>query len=62
MPGRQKKGSLAWGGLPNLFWWIDPRPRGWRSRAISTDLFEAFEKDVYTAHAAYGTIANMAGI
>ncbi|KZP25119.1 beta-lactamase/transpeptidase-like protein [Athelia psychrophila] len=71
MPGRRKKGSLAWGGLPNLFWWIDPEggvaglyasqmtPSGDK---ISTDLFEAFEKDVYTAHAAIGTIANMAGI
>ncbi|THV08214.1 beta-lactamase/transpeptidase-like protein [Dendrothele bispora CBS 962.96] len=24
VPGRRKKGSLAWGGLPNLFWWLDP--------------------------------------
>ncbi|KZP02377.1 hypothetical protein FIBSPDRAFT_1055919 [Athelia psychrophila] len=71
--GRRKMGSLAWGGLTNLFWWIDPGSEGGVARLyasqmlpsggkISTDLFEAFEKDVYTAHAAIGTIPNMAGI
>ncbi|KIW17904.1 hypothetical protein PV08_05099 [Exophiala spinifera] len=24
VPGVCKKGTLSWGGLPNLFWWIDP--------------------------------------
>ncbi|KAF5332021.1 hypothetical protein D9758_014594 [Tetrapyrgos nigripes] len=23
IPGRRKKGSLSWGGLPNLVWWMD---------------------------------------
>lgn len=23
VPGRRKKGTMFWGGLPNLFWWID---------------------------------------
>jgi CubicO group peptidase (beta-lactamase class C family) len=23
VPGRRKKGTVAWGGLPNLSWWID---------------------------------------
>lgn len=25
LPRRQKSGSLFWGGLPNLLWWIDPK-------------------------------------
>ncbi|KIW37031.1 uncharacterized protein PV06_10664 [Exophiala oligosperma] len=24
VPGVCKKGTMSWGGLPNLFWWIDP--------------------------------------
>ncbi|KZP25124.1 beta-lactamase/transpeptidase-like protein [Athelia psychrophila] len=56
MPGgRRKKGSLAWIGLPNLFWWIDPEAgvAGLYASQIvptdrkSTDLFATFEKDVY---------------
>ncbi|KAF7965252.1 hypothetical protein HWV62_44862 [Athelia sp. TMB] len=54
--GRRKKGSLAWGGLPNLWWWIDPTagiaglyasqviPPGDK---LSTELFAEFEKDIY---------------
>ncbi|KAF7980353.1 hypothetical protein HWV62_38795 [Athelia sp. TMB] len=55
--GRRRKGSLAWGGLPNLFWWIDREggvtgiyasqivpPRDPQSGA----LFSEFEKMVYT--------------
>ncbi|KAF7973516.1 hypothetical protein HWV62_3458 [Athelia sp. TMB] len=54
--GRRKKGSLSWGGLPNLYWWIDPTagiaglyasqviPTGDK---LSTEMFAEFEKDVY---------------
>lgn len=24
VPGRRKKGSVNWGGNPNIIWWIDP--------------------------------------
>ncbi|KZP27322.1 beta-lactamase/transpeptidase-like protein [Athelia psychrophila] len=56
LPGRRKKGSLAWGGLPNLFWWIDPAAgiAGLYASQVmpagdtkSTELFEEFEKDIY---------------
>ncbi|KAF7978978.1 hypothetical protein HWV62_44231 [Athelia sp. TMB] len=54
--GRRKKGSMSWGGLPNLFWWIDREtgitgmyasqvvPQG---DAKSCELFADFEKLVY---------------
>ncbi|KZP11427.1 beta-lactamase [Athelia psychrophila] len=54
--GRRKKGSLSWGGLPNLFWWIDREsgvagmyasqvlPQG---DPLSCELFAEFEKYVY---------------
>ncbi|KZP27293.1 beta-lactamase/transpeptidase-like protein [Athelia psychrophila] len=54
--GRRKKGSLAWGGLPNLFWWIDPAAGVaglYASQVIpsgdikSTEMFAEFEKDIY---------------
>ncbi|KZP08067.1 beta-lactamase/transpeptidase-like protein [Athelia psychrophila] len=54
--GKRKKGSLAWGGYPNLFWWID-REGGmaglYASQVIpagdpqSTALFAEFEAGVY---------------
>ncbi|KZP27299.1 beta-lactamase/transpeptidase-like protein [Athelia psychrophila] len=54
--GRRKKGSLAGGGLPNLFWWIDPAAGVaglYASQVIptgdpkSTEMFAEFEKDIY---------------
>lgn len=27
VPGRRRKGSMSWGGLPNIKWWIDPETR-----------------------------------
>ncbi|KAF7972555.1 hypothetical protein HWV62_17768 [Athelia sp. TMB] len=54
--GRRRKGSLAWGGYPNLFWWID-REAGiagiYASQVLppgdeqSRVLFSEFEKMVY---------------
>ncbi|KZP18359.1 beta-lactamase/transpeptidase-like protein [Athelia psychrophila] len=54
--GRRRKGSVAWGGMPNLFWWMD-RETGvagvYASQIIppgdmqSNELFEAFERHVY---------------
>ncbi|KZP22318.1 hypothetical protein FIBSPDRAFT_890437 [Athelia psychrophila] len=54
--GRRRKGSVAWGGLPNLFWWMD-RETGvvgvYASQIVpprdaqSKELFEAFERHVY---------------
>ncbi|KZP22708.1 beta-lactamase/transpeptidase-like protein [Athelia psychrophila] len=54
--GKRKKGSLAWGGYPNLFWWIDPEAGVaglYASHLLptddkeSTDLLDEFEKDLY---------------
>ncbi|KAF7977496.1 hypothetical protein HWV62_3460 [Athelia sp. TMB] len=39
--GMRKKGSLAWGGLPNLYWVLPPGDKQ------SIGLFEEFEKDIY---------------
>ncbi|KZP07679.1 beta-lactamase/transpeptidase-like protein, partial [Athelia psychrophila] len=56
LPERRKKGSLSWGGLPNLFWWIDPKagiaglyasqvlPTGDKE---SAEMFGEFEKGIY---------------
>ncbi|KZP25191.1 beta-lactamase/transpeptidase-like protein [Athelia psychrophila] len=56
LPERRKKGSLSWGGLPNLYWWIDPKagiaglyasqvlPTGDKK---SAEMFGEFEKGIY---------------
>ncbi|KAF7965209.1 hypothetical protein HWV62_45083 [Athelia sp. TMB] len=56
LEGRRKKGTLAWWGYPNLFWWID-RDAGltgfYASQVLpardgkSIELFSEFEKDIY---------------
>lgn len=56
IPGRRKKGSLHWGGLPNLFWFVD-RESGvcavFGTQLLPTgdpkcvELWEVFEKAVY---------------
>ncbi|KZP27997.1 beta-lactamase/transpeptidase-like protein [Athelia psychrophila] len=60
--GMQKKGSLAWGGMPNIFWasqrfhWIDPVAgiAGLYASQVlppadkaSLEMFKKFEQDVY---------------
>lgn len=56
--GKRRKGTMFWGGLPNLFWWID-RDAGvagmYASQLIpqgdpkSIEMFGAFEAAVYEA-------------
>ncbi|KAF5332016.1 hypothetical protein D9758_014591 [Tetrapyrgos nigripes] len=54
--GKRKKGTLSWGGLPNLFWWIDPASNVYGMYATqivpfgdvpTTDIFSHFEEAVY---------------
>ncbi|TGO26416.1 hypothetical protein BPAE_0060g00320 [Botrytis paeoniae] len=61
LEGRRRKGSMYWGGLPNLAWWAD-REAGvsgiYGSQLIPTgdkqtlEIFEEFEKAVYAEVAA----------
>jgi CubicO group peptidase (beta-lactamase class C family) len=56
LDGRRRKGSLSWGGLPNMYWWVD-RASGisgmYGSNLIPTgdprsiEMFKVFEADVY---------------
>lgn len=58
VPDRRRQGSVFWGGLPNLFWWID-RDAGvagmYASQLVpqgdpkSIEMFGAFEAAVYEA-------------
>ncbi|MGE0699922.1 MAG: serine hydrolase domain-containing protein [Hyphomicrobiaceae bacterium] len=60
VPGRRRAGSLAWAGLRNTYYWIDPATR--TAGTIMTQilpfadpavlaLFEAFEREVYATAA-----------
>ena len=57
VPGRRKKGTVNWGGMPNLSWWIDREsgvaatvftqlmpPGGAKARTLHIDLEEALYK------------------
>jgi CubicO group peptidase (beta-lactamase class C family) len=56
LEGRRRKGTLSWGGLPNMYWWAD-RASGisgmYGSNLIPTadprsiEMFKVFEADVY---------------
>ncbi|KAK9241725.1 beta-lactamase [Lipomyces tetrasporus] len=60
----RKKGTLTWGGLPNLFWWID-RETGvcgfYATQVIppgdlkSTEMYTLFEKEIYKKATALAT-------
>lgn len=58
VPGRRRKGSMSWGGLPNLKWWIDPEAKvcGFYACQLipaadpkSLEIFSLFEKYVYSS-------------
>ena len=55
-PGRRSAGSLAWGGLANSYYWIDPASGVtgvWATQLLpfydarAVAAFEAFERAVY---------------
>jgi CubicO group peptidase (beta-lactamase class C family) len=56
VPGRRRAGSLAWAGLRNTYYWIDPKTKiggtimtqmlPFADRTV-LDLLEAFEREVY---------------
>jgi CubicO group peptidase (beta-lactamase class C family) len=57
-PGRRAAGSLAWGGLANSYYWIDPARKVtgvWATQLLpfydpkAIAAFEAFERAVYSA-------------
>ncbi|KIW84619.1 hypothetical protein Z517_00007 [Fonsecaea pedrosoi CBS 271.37] len=54
-----KKGTMTWGGLPNLFWWIDPAAGNcgiYASQLLppgdpeTMNLAVAFRKDIFARH------------
>ncbi|KZP22362.1 beta-lactamase [Athelia psychrophila] len=56
LDGRRQKGTLAWWGYPNLFWWIDRKAgvTGFYAGQVlpardakSMELFARFEKEIY---------------
>ena len=56
VPGRRRKGSISWGGMPNLKWWIDPKSQvcGFYACQLipaadpkSLELYARFEEHVY---------------
>ncbi|KAF1810236.1 beta-lactamase [Eremomyces bilateralis CBS 781.70] len=56
VPGRRRKGSMSWSGLPNLFWWMDPVSEScgcWATNIIPTGdvksaaMYKEFEEAVY---------------
>ncbi|KAF5332019.1 hypothetical protein D9758_014592 [Tetrapyrgos nigripes] len=56
IPGKRKKGTLCWTGLPNLLWWIDPTSNIYGMYATqivpfgdvpTTDVFSHFEEAIY---------------
>ncbi|KAF5332025.1 hypothetical protein D9758_014598 [Tetrapyrgos nigripes] len=56
IPGKRKKGTLCWGGIPNLFWWVDRTSNIYGMYATqivpfgdapTTDEFAHFEEAVY---------------
>lgn len=58
VPGRRRKGSMSWGGLPNLRWWIDPKSQvcGFYAGQLippgdpkSIEMLARFEEQVYVA-------------
>jgi len=57
-PGRRSAGSLAWGGLANSYYWIDPAKKVtgvWATQLLpfndprAVAAFAAFERAVYSA-------------
>lgn len=58
VPGRRRAGSMSWGGLPNLKWWIDPKSQvcGFYATQLippadpkSIELLGVFEEHVYAS-------------
>lgn len=57
VPERRRKGTMSWGGLPNLKWWIDPESQvcGFYACQLipaadpkSLEMFALFEQHVYS--------------